>query len=393
MTEVSSAPRDRILWPFLLAGFASLLVAAHYDSIRGPLLPPVARELHLEFGDSGWFLAVCHVAATLMTGLMIAALNRWPERLVTAATGLIGCLCAAMATQVHGFPSLLILALLVGSTISTMGAMSNVLVLEGSPPRLQGRMLAGLHAMYGLGSMAASWVVGESLRQGLHWPWIYAFGVPGLVGLTVFALVYMRKGDGAEVVSLHSPHMNAFQLLIVALIAVYVAGEANTSIWLSSYLVSVEHFGEADAATATTVYFGVLTLTRIACFLWINPQRERPVLMASLGIPLLAFAIGYWGRVPQAFLVMGVFGAFFPVFLARVSRLFPLQWRAITIWSMTAMQVTIGFGEWLLGQGADLFGMRPAFLLPAVLLIAALGLLLAYFHNEHRKVLPGSERH
>lgn len=374
------------MWPFLLAGFGSLLVAAHFDSIRGPLLPPVARELHLEFGDSGWFLAACHAAATVATGLMILALNRWPERLVTVATGLVGCLCVVAATQVRGFPSLMLLAVLVGATISTMGAMSNVLVLEGSPPRLQGRVLAGLHAMYGFGSMAASWVVGVALRSGFHWSWIYLFGVPGLVGLALFAFLRMRKGEGVEVVAMQSPALSGVQILIVLLIAVYVAGEANTSIWLPSYLVHVEHFGEAQAATAVTGYFGVLTATRVACFFLITPSREKPVLLAALVLPLAAFAVGYLLSWPRAFLLMGVFGAFFPVFLARVSRAFPAQWRAVTVWAMTVMQVTIGLGELCLGQIADAVGMRHAFLLPPALLAVALLLLTIYFKNEADEV-------
>ena len=57
-------------WAFVAAGFASLLASAHYDIIRSPLLPKVLRELHLEFGDAGWYLAASSRVATVTAGLL-----------------------------------------------------------------------------------------------------------------------------------------------------------------------------------------------------------------------------------------------------------------------------------------------------------------------------------
>jgi hypothetical protein len=117
--------------------------------------------------------------------------------------------------------------------------------------------------------------------------------------------------------------------------------------------------------------------------LFISPARERPVLVLALLAPILAFFLGYLG-FPAAFPVMGCCGAFFPVFLARISRQFRAQWRTVTTWSMTAMNVLIGFAEIALGQLADRAGLRVAFLIPPAMWGVTLVLLAIYFAKEEQ---------
>ena len=379
--SANAAPRPGFRWSFVAAGFAALLASAHYDIIRSPLLPKVLRELHLEFGDGGWFYAASNAAATVATGLMIGALNRWTERAITLVIAVICLAGAAWATAVTDFAGLIVLALTTGGAVSGLGALANVLVIEGTPAHRQGRMLAGLHSVYGLGSMSAASIVGLAMTRGVAWSSLYLVGTPLLallVAIAVWAMGgrHLRRNARVEPVAL-----TGLQILAVVLFAVYVVGEVTASMWLPSYLVAVTHISEAAGAVALTRYFGVLTATRILCFLFITPAREKPVLLAALAIPIAAFAIGYGGH-PAAFPAMGVFGAFFPVYLARISRRFQAQWRSVTVWAMTAVNVFVGLAELGLGQLADRAGLKIAFLIPPSILCLTLVLLIIYFKKE-----------
>src|SRR5690606_29575074 len=102
-----------------------------------------------------------HIAAVGCTYLVAVGLNKYTERTVTIATCLVGVLSGVAAIFVKDLASLMVLAILLGSATSSMGAMCNVLVLEGTPVPLQGRTLSGLHMMYGIGSIFAASAVAE----------------------------------------------------------------------------------------------------------------------------------------------------------------------------------------------------------------------------------------
>ncbi len=376
--------RSRIHWPFVLAGYGTLLVAAHYDVIRGPLIPPMARELKLDFAQAGNYLAICQVAATLATAFMIQALNRWELRTLLIVSTTLGLVGVGVAHTVGSFGGLVILATVIGATISSMGTLCNVLVIEGTPANAQGRMLSGLHAMYGLGSMLGAACVRWALTGARPWPEVYLAGMPGILALLAFAVFGVKSvAATGEPPRRQKVALSSVQILVVLTISVYVIGEVTTSMWLAPYLVSTAGFSEADAAGAVSAYFGVLLGARLLCFFFIRPEWERRVLAVALFAPIVAFAVGYSG-VPHAFLAMGVYGAFFPVLLARVSRRFPEQWRSVTAWTMTVMSAMIGVAQLGLGNLADRVGIRTAFLVPPTLLALALSMLVVYFRLESR---------
>lgn len=171
------AAPSRLIWSFVLGGFASQLASAYYDVIRGPLLPPVMQSLHLEFTESASFFAVGHAAAALATLAMIWALNRWSERVLLLTIGGVGAIAGLWAQAVVGFAGLLVLAALIGVAVTALGTLATILVVEGSPQALQARLLAALHSTYGIGCMAGSSIVGAGLARGLAGPrslaWVF----------------------------------------------------------------------------------------------------------------------------------------------------------------------------------------------------------------------------
>lgn len=373
--------RTDILWPFVLAGFLSLLASSYYDIVRGPLLPAVAKELGLEFSRSGWFLATGQAVATVTTLLMIQALNRWSERTVMIFICLAGITAGLLAPLVQSFAMLLGLAAILGMTVSLLGTMSNILLVEGAPADLRGRFLAGMHTMYGVGSMSAASVVGIGLGRGLHWSTLYLVAVPVYATLLLFAWTKLKRGTSKGPATVQAASLSGPQALVVLVFALYVAGEVTTSMWMTSYLVKTRGLEISQATPYLTGYFLALTLSRFFCAFWVPPERERLVLTLALFVATVSFLAATAGP-SWLFCLVGLYGPFFPLFLSRSSRRFPDKWRSITIWSVVIMNVSIGFGNLTVGELADRIGLEQAFYLPPVFIALALAGMSLYLKGE-----------
>lgn len=370
----------------MLAGYACLLLCAYYDNIRGPLLPKVADELGLSFSQTGWFMATGYAAATFTSYGLIGTLNAWSERRVILAVSAMAIACGILAPFVTGFPTLLGLGALVGGTITVFGTMSNVFVIEGAPPKIQGKLLSGLHAMFGFGSMGASSAAGFAFKHQWHWSLLFAGAIPLYLTFAIVAGTRIPERPKGRERTRQTGELTGLQKLCVGLFAIYVAGEVTTAIWLPTYLVEACGVAVENAPAYLTGYFLALTAARLLCFAFITPRSEKIVLVLSLAVPLAAHALGRAGML-WAFALMGLYGPFFPVLLARISRTFPDKWRAVTIWSIVAMNVLIGIGNVGLGSLADWLGISGAFYLPPACIAIGLALLVYYFHAESTKSL------
>ena len=376
---------SQVVWSFVLGGMASQLASAYYDVIRGPLLPPVMQSLQMEFTQSAAYLAIGHGAASIATLALIWALNRWSERALLVVIGAVGASAGLWAQFVVSYSGLLVLAALIGVAVTALGTLATILVLEGTPSLLQSRVLAAQNSTYGIGCMAGATVVGAGLAHGLSWQQIFGLGAPAYVGLMIFAWLRLRPHHlAATQRTVQSAGLSPLQALVVATFAIYVAAEVTTSMWLTSYLVQVHRLAASATSGYVSGFFLVLTLSRLACAFWLRPRWEKRVIYAALILPLVGFALGMHGEL-WGFSLVGLCGPFFPVYLARMSRLFPDKWRSVTIWIMVIMNISIGGFDLVLGRLADIFGLATAYCLPAVLFIAAVALLAAYFRQERRQ--------
>ena len=74
----SSLEHPKRLWQFL--GAALLFFGAFLDNLRGPLLPIMAKDLHLDLADLGGFLAIGNLGAIIGTFLLIPLMQKLSER-------------------------------------------------------------------------------------------------------------------------------------------------------------------------------------------------------------------------------------------------------------------------------------------------------------------------
>jgi fucose permease len=386
--QVQSRSQDR--WPFVIGGFACLLGGAFYDNIRGPLLPPMAEALGIEFTEVGSFLAIGYASATLTTLLLIGALNRWAEGTVTTVLALIGTFVGFLSQMVTDRSSMYILAVFVGCAVSTLGTISNVLVVKGAPGGREGRLLSALHGMYGVGSALATMTVGHLISRGKPWSTPYFFAAPFFIGLSLYSVALLRSRKKAEVVRKETGKITPLQVFVVFLFSTYVAGEVMTATWMTTYLVRVQNMSVSEATPFLSVYFLIMTGMRLGCAFFLKPHMEKLILRWALLVPVGFFLLGYKGAL-WAFPLAGLYGPFFPVFLSRVTRFFNASARTLTILIMVGMNAMLGVCSLGLGRLADVLGMRQAYLLAPILLFSGFCLLNIYLWLEGKQAFRESK--
>lgn len=364
----------------LLTGFLMLGIAAYLDTIRGPLMTFLQEQLGLSHGQGSRFFVAGSVASISMT----LALNRlfvWQgERRVGVGALLLGLMAALLGVVVRDYGTVLLLGAGLGAAAAALGTTSNVFVIRGSRPEALSRNLCGLHAMYGAGSAVAPLLLSNVLEWGLHWSWAL-IGLPAVIGGIGLLMLPTHIPD--EVADEQGPGraLGGMEVLILVTIAAYVCGEVLCSLWMTSYLTAATDLDSAAAAPVLSGFFGAMFTVRLLAFGGLKADWEIPILLGSLVVGLLGQVLGLLGWV-WGLSMAGGMGLFFPVFFARVSRLFPQRWRTLAVWMFAATQIGLVIMNVVMGHMADIWSIVTAYWLPPAALLLCTLCTVAYLVME-----------
>lgn len=373
-------------WSHLLVvGLLLLLLGAYLDSMRGPLLPLITADLNISYGLSSAFLAVGNLAGIVATLSMLPILNRFSEVRITQLISVFSIGLVIYSFFVHAYDPLLVLAAGIGIAVALLGAMANVLTVRGSQGRTPYQQFCGLHAMFGLGSFLAAMVTSLVVAESKPWPWALVLVAP--VSLLCYFLVSTKNQSSesapAASVQIQSSRLSQTQVFMVGLFGIYAAGEVMTSMWMPSYLVVVHHWQPAVASRAAGGFFFLIFFTRVLSMIFWRPRFTIPLIWASLLIPAAVLLIGLLGR-PEILPLAGCIGPFFPLYLGRLTVSFPSQWRAITIWVIVALQVTLGSLHLTIGAVTTYVDMQTAYWIPLGLVLLTASLFWFYRRLENQ---------
>jgi MFS transporter, FHS family, glucose/mannose:H+ symporter len=373
---------------FIFTGLGLLLCSSFFDSLRGPLLPVLSQELNLPYEKVSLFLVMGYLAAMAFGRVLISLVERFSYRRIGALLCLLAPLTAAFSFLVGGLGTLITFGILVAVTSSSIGSVANLFVLHGTDAPFRARFYGLLHAMFGLGSQAAPFFVGILLAHGWDWRWLFLLGSLPILLLgawTQLGLPAEKVTD--EVAPARPPAFRwiSLQGLLVLAFALYVAAEVLGSIWLVAYLVEVRGFTVANAAPYATGFFVVMTATRFACYAVRNDRVEKFLIVGGLGVGLVSFVVGLSGY-PLAFSLVGLVGPYFPLVLARMSRLLPAQAPSLTLRTLIVAQGTLAVCHFGMGYLATTFGMALAYQAPVVAYSLALLAIVTFLRVEHRLV-------
>lgn len=369
--------------PVIITGFFCQTASAFYDVIRGPILPALATTLGLEYTEASYFLIAGQFASTLAALTLVFAVQRFGGRRIVQVACLLGCAVGALGPLVHGLPTLLLLGGLMGATVSSLGSIATILIVEGSPSVHHARTLAALHSMYGVGSMAAAAAAGISKAAPDKWSQLLWVPLPLFISL---ALYLQWRWPKALVAADSQPPprpawLSPMQMAVILGIAIYVVGEVTASTWMVTFLVRGQGYSVAEAAPYLAGFFAVLTVSRLLCAALIKPGWEVPVLLLSLVLPALALALALGSGSGVALSAAGLLGPFYPLMIAYIRRCFPARWQSMTLLTIFTMNIAIAGGNLVVGRLADVHGIWVAYCLPPGLLLLALVYLLFVFRR------------
>jgi MFS family permease len=277
-------------------------------------------------------------------------------------------------------------AVVVGTAIACLGAISNVFLIQGTTVANRARYFCALHASYGFGSFLGPLIVSMIVaKNGYPWPWVFVICIPYLVLLMVLFSRLNPHERAGEVPPLLKK-LSKVQVTILSTFALYVVGEVLTSMWMISYLEKVYLFPLEKAARYSALFFVMMGLTRIFCFLSLPARLEFGVLVGSLVVALVCLVAGQT-VFPEALIGVGVFGPFFPLFMARVSRTFQEQASQLTLWILGFIQLSLAFAHLTLGKLSDWVGISKAYALPPVFMVTTLVCLFIYLGLEKQTLV------
>ncbi len=355
-----------------------MLIGSYLDNLRGVVLPEITKFLGINYSESSWLLSLGNLAAAIVALGLIVYLRKYSLRsaLFWAFAMMVGLLVGA--PFIVTFERFLAFAFLWGGALTAFGTLSNLMLTFAVAPKNIDRAFAALHVMYGAGSFIAPALAGGLMERG--WTWIDLMNVVilPLAALTLWSLTLpmmdKAKDDKANTVDASArPHKRTliwWEFLVQVAFATYVAGEVLGSMWMTTYLVESRGMSVSQAAPFISGFFMMMALTRLLTFAFVRPSWTPIIMVASLLVGSAAMVFGLLGAV-WGLALLGLVGPVYPLLMGRLTRVFSVNVRRVTITAVMVMQLTLVVSHFVMGQLIKNIGVETAFWLPVILLIAS----------------------
>jgi MFS family permease len=136
-----------------------------------------------------------------------------------------------------------------------------------------------------------------------------------------------------------------------------------------------------EASPYLSGFFLAMAVTRALGFLFSNAKTEILWIYGSILFASVFFVLGISGYL-WCFPLVGLLGPFFPLVIARASRVFPQEADRLILKILTSMQLMLAICNILVGWATDKWGVEWAYRFPLVCFaITGIGLFI-YFQKE-----------
>ena len=366
------------------ACFLSFFVFGFTDNLKGPTLPSMIQDLHIDYGTSGNIFFGEYfgfVVTSLIAGILA---DRFGLKVILILAG------GLLATGVAGYSTFSNTMLLTVSLFSVglglgaieLGANATIVQIH---PKKTGLYLNLMAVLHGLGSLIAPLFAGWLLGLNISWRTIYRWDIL-LIALFVLLFLFLQFPKSQEQnnsIDFKNIPNFAFKGILpwfYAAIAFYVAAEIGVGSWLVTFLQETREQSILTSNQNLSLFFGLLTLGRlIGGFIVHRLGYLRSILFASIA-SLVCVLLGTFTTFTIFFPITGLFfSIIFPTFTAAVSE--NLKENTNTILGMLFTFAGIGglLGPWIIAWASDLFGLKVGFAFIGIftaLLIASVSILL-----------------
>lgn len=357
-----------MVWPFIILSYFSLFIFGLTDNLRGPLFPEILKTFEVSDSFGSWMFAISSISGVISSYFTRHLLRRF-DRMSVLQGGCLAMILAliGLAWAPH-FYVFLGFCMLLGLSLGIIGLIPNVLVPLGAPSSLKQRLLAGLHAMYGLASFCAPLVVAQVGGMTGNWRYVFVVAILGPLSL----LLYSIHSSHANLHKKPQPRLEEHkhkarkflgpQVFLALMVSFDVAGEIMISSRLALYMRREWNFDLQQSSLYVT-YFFIAMLVGRSLFAFVHfKQSVRTLLSASI---ILTIVTGFAGLyLHPIFLALTGFtiAPFYPLSISFISGEFPGELDDAVSYMMATDSLMLVLMHLSVGSLTDLFGIHQAML-------------------------------
>ncbi|MES2854375.1 MAG: MFS transporter [Bdellovibrionota bacterium] len=352
----------RINWFLILLAYSGLFFYGLVDNSRGPVFPDILATFQLSDSMGSVFFFLGSFAATMANATAFIWLKRWPALVSFRFFICLQTFGLAIVAWGPTYSVVLVGVFFFGLSLGGYGLLVNVLASEASVGDTRRRVIAGLHAMYGVSSLIAPLAV--TLIYSFNGTWRTVLGGLGVLPLIVVFISFFRRPS----VVYASPKTDTQSSIsfkaafpYVAMIGIYVLAEVLLSTRIVLYARRELGYTSEDANFLLSGFFMALFAGRIAFTMFRLKTTTRRLLILSAAGGLGFYMLGLLVH-PLAFVGCGLsFSFFYPCAMADVGDKLGADRAAVVMsWIQTFQSLAIMSMHFTMGLLSDHFGLNRA---------------------------------
>ena len=234
------------LW--ISVGFLVLLLYGYFDSIRFPLIPIFSKVFEIDYAHTSLFLAFGYLGSIISSVILLLLVYKYSLKNITAIILTLIVIICVSAYIVTGYFSLILFGAIYGALITLLNSLSNMIILNNTPPHLSGKYISGGQALYGLSCICVPWIVARIFTTDIGWRWCFYLALPFTLFILTLVLICKYRDihdhsiahrDDVKYhhrVTLKEVKLTVLEKISVLMFSIYVAGEVIGVSWMTTIL-------------------------------------------------------------------------------------------------------------------------------------------------------------
>lgn len=373
-----------VQWALVLLAYITLFSLSLIDNSRGPAYPEILEDFYINAASGAWLFAWASFAA------LIANLSAkwWLPKIGIVKATFFALLSMGLGSFLFGYSinygmvMLELSSFVMGFGMGMANISMNLLVAKATPETQRRQFFAGLHSIYGIGSLTAPLLLSTFMTFELTWSQYFQW-LTLLPALTLLLVLLKKKKfqltDNVEALpklSLTAPVNLATRLAYGLLFGCYVASEIVVSSRLVVYLTHGHQFSGEQARLALSLFFlGLLGGRLVFTILPIKGSSQRWLITSCL-TTISVYALTRWVSAYYVVLTGLTMSYFYPVAMDWLSKKFPkgLEWMTASV--LTFISILLVFMHLGFGYVTDVLSIEAAMASVPIFQLICLALIL-----------------
>lgn len=376
-----------------IAGFLSYLLFGLFDSMKGPALPALLKDIGFNYSLGGTIIMgqyAGYFVAMLCTGIITDYLGKKITLFIAGVCMIFGVVGYSFSSQLVFLFSFI---LFIGFGLGSLELCGCNIIAEVYQEK-KGRYLNIAAAIAGIGAIITPAAAGYLLDQGTSWRMVYRYGLVAAVPIVFYFFIIKypydsreKSGPAKEKDTSVGKTLYSKKLILMYIVNFsYMAAEIGIATWMADFYINAKHFSVLQASAYLSLFFISMTLGRLLGSLFVDKIGHMKSILFAATLAGIFILGGVFA--PGSLSLLLAFSGFFysilfPTAAAVVSEIAPQH-------SARALGIHFAFGgvggmvgPWLVGIANDLFGIELGMALNGLFFAGIIIPILVLFHNAN----------